>query len=117
MSNQVDINMAKGLAKNFIHASYYQYLNGKRDDLIIACANHLADTKGYPLTIAIDIAINELAAFEGQNALADINILKSNSSLVVIDDHHNHRRLYYTIEDILRTASVLTIKPIKANSQ
>ena len=40
MSN-ADYNMAHGLAKNFISAAYSQHLNGKREQLINACANHL----------------------------------------------------------------------------
>lgn len=111
MSN-IDYNMARGIAQNFISAAYYQHLNGKREQLINACANHLKDTKGYSLAFGIKVAIQEIAAFESFNSHADVDIDRCNSNLVVIHDRHNNQRLYYTIEDILKTASALTVRPI-----
>ena len=63
MSN-TDYNMAHGLAKNFISAAYYQHLNGKREQLINACANHLKETKGCSLAFGIKVAIQEIAALK-----------------------------------------------------
>lgn len=63
MSN-TDYNMAHGLAKNFISAAYYQHLNGNREQLINACANHLKETKGCSLAFGIKVAIQEIAALK-----------------------------------------------------
>lgn len=111
MSN-TDLNMAHGIAKQFISVAYYQHLNGKREQLITACANHLKDTKGFSLGAGIKVAIQEIAAFESHNSRADVDIDRCNGNLVVIHDFHNNQRLYYTVEDILKTASALTIRPI-----
>lgn len=110
MSN-TDLNMAHGIAKQFITAAYYQHLNGKREQLIVACANHLKDTKGFSLGVGIKVAIQEIAAFESHNSRADVDIDRCNSNLIVIHDRHNNQRLYYTLEDILKTASPLTVRP------
>lgn len=110
MSN-LDYNMAHGLAKQYIQQHYYQHLNGHREQLIRACANELK-LKGYPVEVGLKVAIQEIAAFEGSLSQVELDIDRSNSTLVVIHDRKNKTRHYYTIADLLNTATCLTVRAI-----
>jgi hypothetical protein len=110
MSN-TDLNMAHGVAKAMIQQHYWQYLSGHREQLITACARELID-KGYPMSIAMKVAIKELANYESALCNAELDIDRSSSSLIVIHDRQNNLRQFFTIQDVLNTASALTIRNI-----
>lgn len=107
----IDYNMAHGIAQNYVQAHYYQYLNGHREQLIKAIAEHLKLT-GYPIDVGTKIAIKEIALFESDNCKAELDIHRSNSSLIVIHDRQRHRRLYFTVQDLIDNANMLTARSI-----
>ena len=108
MSN-IDLNMAHGLAKKYVQEHYYQHLNGHREQLIIATANHLKLT-GYPVNIGSKVAIKEIAQFESDMCYAIVDIDRSNSSLIVIQ--RRNKRFYFTVKDLIDNANVLTVRSI-----
>ncbi|MBL0229447.1 MAG: hypothetical protein IPP76_01115 [Moraxellaceae bacterium] len=110
MSN-LDYNMAHGLAKAYIEQHYYTHLNGHREQLIKAVANDLK-LKGYPYDVGVKVAIKEIAAFEGSLCRAELDIDRSNSSLVVVYDRQHKRRLYFTVQDLINTANTLTVRTV-----
>lgn len=109
MNTNIDYNMAHGIAKNYVQAHYYQYLNGHREQLITAIANHLKLT-GYPIDVGTKVAIKEIAQFESDMCHAIVDIDRSNSSLIVIQ--HRNKRLYFTVQDLIDNANMLTARSI-----
>lgn len=110
MSN-IDLNMAHGLAKANIQQHYWQHLRGHREQLIMSCARELTD-KGFPMSIAMKVAIKELANYESTLCNAELDIDRSSTSLIVIHDLKNNLRQFFTIQDVLNSASALTIRNI-----
>lgn len=110
MSN-LDYNMAHGIAKNYIQQHYSKYLNGHREQLIQAIANELK-VKGYPSDVGVKIAIKEIAHYESDKCNAELDIDRSNSSLVVVYDRQHKRRLYFTVQDLINTANSLTVRSV-----
>lgn len=110
MSN-IDLNMAHGLAKNYIQQHYFQHLNGNRQQLMTACASYLQEN-GYSMATSLKVAVLEIAYCESDlcNALVDID--RSNGSLVVIYNKQNNTRHYFTVQDILNTAYAITIRHV-----
>ena len=110
MSN-LDYNMAHGMAKNHIEQHYSKYLNGHREQLIQAVANELK-VKGYPSDVGVKVAIKEIANYESSLCAAELDIDRSNSSLVVVYDRQHKRRLYFTVQDLINTANSLTVRSV-----
>jgi len=110
MSN-LDYNMAHGMAKKHIEQHYYAHLNGHREQLIQAVANELK-LKGYPFDVGVKVAIKEIANFESNLCAAELDIDRSNSSLIVIHDRQHKRRIYFTVQDLINTASSLTVRSV-----
>lgn len=110
MSN-IDLNMAHGVAKAIIQQHYWQHLSGHREQLIIACARELTE-QGYPMSIAMKVAIKEIANYESTLCNAELDIDRSSSSLIVIHDLKHNLRQFFTIQDVLNSASALTIRNI-----
>ncbi len=110
MSN-IDLNMAHGLAKAMIQQHYWQHLKGHREQLITACARELTD-KRFPMSVAMKVAIKELANYESTLCNAELDIDRSSTSLIVIHDLKNNLRQFFTIQDVLNSASALTIRNI-----
>jgi len=110
MSN-LDYNMAHGMAKTYIEQHYYAYLNGHREQLIQAIANELK-LKGYPSDVGVKVAIKEIAHYESSLCAAELDIDRSNSSLVVIHDRQHKRRIYFTVQDLINTANSLTVRSV-----
>lgn len=103
--------MAHGVAKAIIQQHYWQHLTGKREQLIIACARDLTE-KGFPMSIAMKVAIKELANYESLLCNAELDIDRSSNSLIVIHDKQHNLRQFFTIQDVLNTASALTIRNV-----
>lgn len=110
MSN-LDYNMAHGMAKKHIEQHYYAHLNGHREQLIQAVANELK-LMGYPFDVGVKVAIKEIANYESSLCAAELDIDRSNSSLIVIHDRQRHRRLYFTVQDLIDNANILTARSI-----
>ena len=73
------------LAKANIQQHYWQHLRGHREQLIMSLHENFTD-KGFPMSIAMKVAIKELANYESTLCNAELDIDRSSTSLIVIHD-------------------------------
>lgn len=107
-----DVNLAGGLSRQYIGMHYPQYLGPNRDQLISACADYLVGKIRINHNQAMRVALRELADYEALLSRSWLDIDRSTSTLVVIQDNRAGQRHYYTVEDLLRSATALLVKPL-----
>lgn len=107
-----DLNQAGGMARQYVGMHYAQYLGPHRDQLISACADYLVGQIRISHNQAMRVALRELAEYESLFSRSWLDMDRSTGALIVIQDNRSGQRHYYTVEDLLRTATALLVKPL-----
>lgn len=109
----LDINQLRGMANNFIFGNYSHYLSGNRHQLVMACMQHLMDVMEIPEAPAVKVALQQVAEYESYATGVSLDLNRSSAALVVLTDQRANRRVFFTVDDLLTTASPIMVRPIR----